>query len=307
MKQVLAYYFITPIDDPALEVARHKEFFEGRDVSSRIYISGEGINGQMSASVEDGRAYMDWVRSDSRFADVEFKIQQWPVHPFPRVTVKVREQLVAMDCHVDFSKGADHVSAAEWRDMLESNRDYLKVDVRNDYEWDVGHFEGFERPECQTFRDFPGYVEQLKEGCEPEQTDVMICCTGGIRCEFYGPLLKEAGFRNVYQLQGGIIKYGEKERGRHWKGKLFVFDDRMAVDVNPDSDEVVGRCHHCSAPSDQFVNCANVECNNLFLCCSNCLESHKGCCCDDCKEAPRVRDYREAIGHPFRRLSDRGE
>lgn len=300
---VLAYYILTPIEEPEVEVARHKAFFKGRDAMARIYIAREGINGQMSASHADAEAFMAWMRSDPRFAETEFKIQLWHEHPFPRMTVKVREQLVAMDCPVDLANGARHVSPAEWREMLESGRDLLKIDVRNDYEWDLGHFEGFDRPECETFRQFPEFVEKLKKSRDPAQTDVMICCTGGIRCEFYGPLLKEAGFRNVYQLQGGIIKYAEQERGKHWKGRLFVFDDRLGVPVNPDDDEIIGKCRHCSEPSDHFANCANVECNELFLCCPSCLERNLGCCSEACAEAPRVRDYREATFRPFRRLN----
>lgn len=300
--RVLAYYKLVPIEDPLLLMRAHKEFFQGRETTGRIYISHEGVNGQMSGLPADTAEYMEWLRGDSRFSDIEFKIQYWYENAFPRMTVKVRPHLVGIDGELDLSKQATHVSPQEWREMLESDEEYLKIDVRNDYEWEIGHFDGFERPEAKTFRDFSTYLQKLAQRCDPKKTKVMMCCTGGIRCEFYSPMVKEAGFEQVYQLQGGIIKYAEAERGKHWKGKLFVFDDRLGVEVNPDDDEVIGRCHHCATASDRLFNCANVECNELFICCEACLHDWRGCCCAECTDAPRLRNYQEGLGKPFRRL-----
>lgn len=300
--RVLAYYKLVRVDDPAELMRSHKKFFDGRDVSGRIYISEEGINGQMSGAFGDAADYIDWLHRDPRFADMEFKEQEWHENAFPRMTVKVRRHLVGIDGELDLTKQATHVSPKQWREMLESGEEFLKIDVRNDYEWEIGHFDGFERPEAKTFRDFPAYLQKLAERCDPKKTKVMMCCTGGIRCEFYSPMVKEAGFEQVYQLQGGIIKYAAEEQGRHWKGKLFVFDDRLGVEVNPNDDEVIGRCCHCETPADRLFNCANVECNELFISCEECLHQWKGCCQTDCTEAPRMRDYRDGVGKPFRRL-----
>lgn len=303
---MLAYYFFTFVEDPAVEVFKHKEFFSSRDVKGRIYISQEGINGQMSASILAAKEYMEWLQADPRFKDIEFKIHTWPEHCFPRATVKMRPQLVALDRKVDLSKAGVHLSPDEWKKMLDArDENTLLLDVRNDYEWDIGHFEGAELPQLEQFREFPTYARELKKQRDPKKTKVMMYCTGGIRCEFYSALMKEEGFEEVYQLQGGIIKYGLQAGAQHWRGKLFVFDDRLSVPISDqDPAEIISRCKHCHTPTDLYFNCANMDCNELFLSCSSCAEGTKGCCCTACQEAPRVRPFvKQDRPKPFRRLS----
>ena len=190
--------------------------------------------------------------------------------------------------------------------MLE-NRDCatLLLDVRNDYESEIGHFEGAERPKLTKFREFPAYVQELKKERDPKETPVMMYCTGGIRCEVYSALLKEAGFEKVYQLEGGVINYGHKEKGKHWKGKLFVFDDRLAAPLHPEADsEPISHCTFCASPCDAYRNCANMDCNELFLTCPGCADRLKGCCSAPCLEEGRVRPYEPGERpKPFRRVS----
>lgn len=303
---MLAYYFFTPIEDPALEVFKHKEVFLNRDIQGRIYISKEGINGQMSASPEAAAEYMEWMKSDPRFQGIEFKIHTWHEHCFPRMTVKTRPQLVALDKEVDMTKKGVHLSPEEWKKMLENkDEDTILIDVRNDYEWDIGHFEGAELPNLEKFRHFPEYARELKAERDPSKTKVMMYCTGGIRCELYSALMKEEGFNEVYQLQGGIIKYGLESGSKHWKGKLFVFDDRLSVPIAEDQPaEVISKCIHCDATTDLYFNCANMDCNELYLSCSECAEKTQGCCCKACEEAPRVRPFvKQDRPKPFRRFN----
>jgi UPF0176 protein len=130
----------------------------------------------------------------------------------------------------------------------------------------------------------------------------MMYCTGGIRCEVYSALLKDIGFEHVYQLQGGIIKYGLNQGSDRWQGKLFVFDDRLTVPISNEEAPVIGKCHHCDTASESYYNCANMDCNVLYLSCKKCLEEYKGCCCSECKEAPRLRAFQQLNPHkPFRR------
>lgn len=303
---VLAFYCFTPIDDPHLEVTRHLDFIQNKDIQCRIYLSKEGINGQMSALEEASLAYREWLASDPRFSQVAFKIHHYPEHVFPRVSVKFREQLVAIDEKVDLALTGEHVSPERWNEMLSCRDDKtLLLDVRNDYEWEIGHFEGAELPKLEKFREFPEYARKLKEQVDPKETKVMMYCTGGIRCELYSSLLKKEGFENVYQLDGGVIDYGLKEGSEHWRGKLFVFDDRLAVPIAEDKDEIISRCRHCDALSDVYFNCANMDCNELFLCCPVCAEKLLGCCSEGCKGAPRVRPYQQSgRPKPFRRWSE---
>lgn len=297
----LAYYIFEKINDPHLEVKKHKKFFKDLDVRGRIYISEEGINGQMSGSAESCEKYMAWMRGDSRFAKVHFKVHEIEENIFPRVTVKYRKELVALGEGADPREGGEHVSPEKWKEMLASG-EYLILDVRNDYEWKIGHFENATLPPLKNFRDFPAYADQLKEEVDPAKTKVMMYCTGGIRCELYSALLKKRGFQDVFQLDGGVINYGQKEGRQHWKGSLFVFDDRLATSIDGGEVEPISRCQFCEEASDTYYNCANMDCNELFLACLSCIEKLEGACGDMCQKAPRRRPFDLSKGNrPFRK------
>ncbi len=299
---ILAYYSFVSIENPQEEVDLHRFFLSGRDATARIYISEEGINGQLSIATNDAESYIAWMRERTLFKDVYFKITPYHEHVFPRLTVKYRKQLVALDRAVDLSNRGKHLSPKEWRERLEERKDHLLLDVRNHYEWLVGHFEGAVSPQCDTFREFDTYADNLSHEYDPKTTPVMMCCTGGIRCELYSALLKEKGFEEVYQLEGGIIDYGIKEGSQHWLGKLFVFDDRLTVPISDEEAPIIGQCHYCKCESESYYNCSSMDCNGLFLCCHDCLKLHEGCCSESCKAASRLRPYHHQNPHkPFRR------
>jgi UPF0176 protein len=297
----LAYYLFVALDHPHQEVEKHKSFFDKRDCTGRIYISEEGINGQMSGTTFDAEAYVAWIKEDPRFSKIQFRCHSLSEHIFPRMSVKYRPQLVALDQQIDVKERAEHVSAEKWKEMLESG-EYLVLDVRNQYEWEIGHFESALLPPLNSFREFPEYAEKLSQQVDPAKTKVMMYCTGGIRCELYSVLLKHKGFKEIYQLEGGVINYGLKEGSKHWKGKLFVFDDRLAVPIDGKESAPIAVCIHCKMGCDTYYNCANMDCNALFISCPLCLEIYKGCCSHACKETPRVRSIDLKQGNkPFRR------
>ena len=299
---VLAFYLFTPIDDPQGCVASHKAFFKDKQLTSRIYISEQGINGQMSGTKEDAEKYMCWMHTQPLFEKIVFKIHTYHEQAFPRQTIKYRKKLVALDEEVDLSNTGKHLSPGEWKERLEGSEKPLLLDVRNDYEWEVGRFNGAVCPPCETFKEFGQYAKELKDSIDPRTTPVMMYCTGGIRCELYSSLLIKEGFSEVYQLDGGIINYGLKQGSDHWKGKLFVFDDRLTVPISEHPTEVIGKCYHCEKPNETYYNCANMDCNCLFLCCSDCLEKNAGCCCTTCLTSPRIRPYHTQDAHkPFRK------
>ena len=300
---ILAYYHFSPIADPHAEVKTHKDFFLRKDVTCRIYISEEGINGQMSGIKEEALAYIQWMEQRPEFQNIKFKIHPYHENVYPRLTIKYRKQLVALDANVDMSQTGEHVSPAQWKKMLEEDKNKILIDVRNDYEWKIGRFKGAELPPCETFREFTDYADTLKETTDIKNTPVMMYCTGGIRCELYSAILKEKGFEKIYQLEGGVIEYGLKEGTKHWDGKLFVFDDRLAIPLT-DKEEgtIIGTCHHCHIPNDNYYNCANVNCNTLFLCCPNCAKQFLGCCCSECTQSPRIRPFNSENAHkPFKK------
>jgi UPF0176 protein len=301
--QVIAYYIFTTIQDPHLEIKKHKEFFSSRDMKGRIYISEEGINAQLSGFKPHAQEYIDWMRQDERFANIDFKIHEYHDNAFAKMTVKYRKQLVALDEKVDMNMTGVHLSPKEWDDMLEKkDENTVILDVRNQYEWEVGHFEGADKTNLETFREFKGYAKELKEVKDPSKTKVMMYCTGGIRCELYSCLLKDYGFNEVYQLNGGVIRYGLERGAGHWRGKLFVFDDRMVVPISEDNQETLTACQCCDKKVDHYYNCANMDCNGLFIACKECFEKEKGCCCNTCKDG-RVRPIALTDGgKPFRKL-----
>ncbi|MEI8300157.1 MAG: rhodanese-related sulfurtransferase [Chlamydiota bacterium] len=308
MYLVLAYYhFLKPpqtLQDPQRVIKDHKQFFKDKDARGRIYINEQGINGQMSIHEKDAEGYITWLHQIEGFQDVEIKVHVAQEHAFAKMTVKYRKQLAALDAEVDLNLTGEHVSPDHWKTMLEKKeQDTILIDVRNQYEWKVGHFEGAILPELETFRGFSEYVDSLKHQYDAEKTKVMMYCTGGIRCELYSALMKEKGFQTVYQLQGGVIKYGLVEGAKHWKGKLFVFDDRMVVPISEDNTEVISQCHHCGAVCDVYVNCANMDCNALFIACDKCIAHLQGCCSQECTKAPRLRAFEQGVRpKPFRKL-----
>lgn len=298
---VLAYYTFQTIENPKQEVIQHKKYLERLDATCRIYISEEGINGQASLERNDALKYIDWMHA--RFKGLEFKVHEWHEQAFPRLSIKYRKYLVGRDQSVDLSLKGESLSPEKWSEMLDQEQDALLLDVRNLYEWKVGHFKNASPSPCETFREFEKYAEELKTKHDPKQKKVMMYCTGGIRCEVYSALLKGLGFEKVYQLQGGIIKYGLEQGTKHWEGKLFVFDDRLTVPISTEEEApIVGTCHHCGSSSESYYNCASTDCNQLFLCCVMCLETFKGCCQDSCTQSQRLRPFNQQNPHkPFRR------
>ncbi len=299
---VLAFYAFEPVADPHAEVVAQKAFLQELDATARIYISEQGINAQMSLANNDVERYVTWLREREPFKNADIKIQLHHEHAFPRLTVKYRKQLVAVDCDIDLSQRGQHVSPTQWKKMLDEKTGALLLDVRNDYECKVGHFANAELPPCNEFREFTRYLQGLKERYDPKQTPVMMYCTGGIRCEVFSSLMMQQGFETDYQIHGGVIKYAEEVGADHWQGKLFVFDDRLTVPMGDHDTPSVGICHHCGKPSESYYNCANMDCNALFLCCPECLTTHSGCCQDSCRQASRLRPVSQQNAHkPFRK------
>lgn len=299
---VFSFYLFEPLEDFQEEIERQKAFCQENEILGRLYVSEQGVNGQMSALNENAEKYKEWIRNRDPFKNLTFRAQKYHEHAFPKCTIKYRKQLAALDKDVSLQNKGDYLNPKEWREKLESDDEHILLDVRNDYEWKVGHFEGSELPACSTFREFQEYATELKKRLAGKDTPIMMCCTGGIRCELFSSLLKEEGLKNIYQLQGGIINYGANEGSKHWRGKLFVFDDRLTVPISDEKAEVIGKCHSCGGPAENYYNCANMDCNELFLACDSCLKKLVGCCQTSCQEAPRVRPVSDQEPHkPFRK------
>lgn len=283
----------------------HKAFCKEHNLKGRVYINQkEGINGTVGGTHADTEAYMEWLRSFPGFAEIEFKIDECEFNPFAKLIVKRRPEIVSLKSPIDLdvaSEGGDHLNPSEWRKMLESDEDIQLIDARNNYESKVGHFEGAILPDLENFYDFPQWVDE-QEGTLDKDKKVLMYCTGGIRCEKFSILMKKKGYKEVYQLKGGILNYAKEEGGVHYKGKCFVFDDRLVVPVNPVDDDPISHCEITGDPCDMYINCANMQCNRLFICTPEGAEQMEGCCCEECKNSEFKRPFNPQNAYaPFRK------
>ncbi|MEX0778948.1 MAG: rhodanese-related sulfurtransferase [Balneolales bacterium] len=301
MYRVILYYNFTNIQDVLAFIEQHKTKCRELGLLGRVYISEEGINGTLAGEDDRVKEYEAYLRSLKGFEDTGFKADESDSVPFAKLIVKERPEIVSLKApdRLDPKEGGRYLSPAEWRKVLENEKDYVLIDVRNNYESKIGHFEGALLPDLKNFYDFPDWLDHA--GIDKEKK-VMMYCTGGIRCEKFSVLMKQKGWDDVNQLHGGILEYGKQEGGAHYKGKCFVFDDRLAVPVNPDEEEPISHCEISGVPCDMYINCANMECNRLFICSPEAADQMEGCCTDECKNHPRRRPFNpEKAGAPFRK------
>lgn len=300
MYEVILYYNFTPVEHPEIFCKEHRKFLKNLDVKGRVYISSEGINGTLAGTQEKIEQYKSFLTGLKGFENTEFKTDECDDIPFAKLICKIREQIVAL--HVDGLNPADggyHLSPAEWRKVMESGEDYVMIDVRNNYESVVGHFEGALKPDVENFYDFPQWLD---ESGIPKEKKVLMYCTGGIRCEKFSVLMKQKGWGDVNQLHGGILNYAKEEEGVHFKGKCFVFDDRLVVPVNSKDISPIARCEITGKPADTYINCANMPCNKLFVCSEEGAQIMEGCCSEECKESEYKRPFDvENAFRPFRK------
>jgi len=256
------------------------------DVLGRIYVAHEGINAQLSLPAENFNLFKAHLESISFLKDVRLNVAvEQDNKSFLKLKVKVRNKILAdglNDSTFDVTDIGKHLGAKEFNDML-ANPNTICVDMRNHYESEIGYFKGAKRPDVDTFRDSLDIIEEELKN-DKEDKNIIMYCTGGIRCEKASAYYKHKGFKNVFQLEGGIIEYTRQvnEEGLENKflGKNFVFDHRLAESI---SDDIVSNCHQCGEPCDTHTNCVNVACHLLFIQCESCADKMNKCCSDDCK------------------------
>ena len=271
------------------EIFRNHLFitWDALDVLGRIYVAQEGINAQLSVPAPNFVAFKKHLDSVSFLKDVRLNIAiEQDAKSFLKLKVKVRHKIVADgldDTSFDVTNKGIHINATDFNDLLE-DPDTVLVDMRNHYESEIGYFKGAITPDVDTFRDSLDIIEEdLKD--HKEDKKLVMYCTGGIRCEKASAYYKHKGFKQVYQLEGGIIEYARQVENQglenKFMGKNFVFDHRRGERISPD---IVSNCHQCGAPCDEHVNCSNEACHLLFIQCSNCSEAMENCCSTDCQE-----------------------
>ena len=285
-RKTVSFYRYVIIDSPADLRDELYEAWKELGVLGRIYLAHEGVNAQLSVPEPHWEAFVKNVLENPLFKDMPFKIAlEDDGNSFFKLTIKVRKQIVADGLPIDeydVTNVGVHLDAKSWNDALEKGA--TVVDMRNHYESEIGKFKGAICPDVETFKEELPEVKKMLEGKEDEQ--ILLYCTGGIRCEKTSAYLKHHGFQDINQLHGGIIDYArqldsDESLNNNFEGKNFVFDERRGERI---SDDVISSCHQCGDPFDTHVNCKNVNCNLLFLQCDNCKEKYENCCSVDCIE-----------------------
>ncbi|GAA0880413.1 rhodanese-related sulfurtransferase [Algoriphagus jejuensis] len=286
---ILLYYCYAKIENAEAYREEHHLFCVENNIRGRIIISDEGLNGTVSGLHEDCEKYMAYIHADPRFAMTEFKIDQHEKHAFAKIHCRYKPEIVHSALrHLDPNvKTGKHLDPEAFK-ALKDQEDVVILDVRSNYEHELGHFKNALTLDIDNFRDFPEKVKELEH---LKNKKVLTYCTGGIKCEKASAFLLEQGFEDVYQLHGGIIKYGMEAGGEDFEGKCYVFDNRIAVDVNSVNPSVVSKCHVCGTDCDRMVNCANPTCNEHLPICEKCGVELEGTCSVECKENPEKRPY----------------
>ena len=287
--QVLLYYHYVTIEDPEQFANEHLAFCKELGLKGRILVAGEGINGTCSGTIEQTEKYMEHMRAHPLFHDIVFKIDEADGHTFKKMHCRPRPELVNLSLEDDVNPHeitGEYLKPADFMEQMQRD-DVVVLDVRNTYEYDVGHFRGAIRPEVETFRDTPDSVRENRHLFEGKK--VLTYCTGGIRCEKFSGWLKREGFEDVAQLHGGIATYGKdpETKGQLWDGQMYVFDERLTVPINQVEHVVVGRDYFDNQPCERYVNCANPECNKQILCSEENEHKYLRGCTHECRVTPR--------------------
>jgi len=290
--QTLLYYCYSHIQDAEQYAENHLKFCKELGLAGRIIVADEGLNGTVSGTKEQCKAYMDYIYADGRFNATEFKIDDVEQPSFMKMHCRYKSEIVhsgLKDPNVidPTKKTGKHLEPKEFLKMKD-REDVIVLDVRSNYEHNMGKFKNAITLDIENFRDFPAMINEL---AKYKDKKILTYCTGGIKCEKASALLLHEGFKDVYQLHGGIIKYGKEAGGEDFEGKCYVFDNRIAVDVNQVNPVIISTCRNCETTTSKMINCANPECNEHFTQCDACGEQLDGCCSETCQEHPRKRPY----------------
>jgi UPF0176 protein len=300
LDKVILYYAFTPIADPTALMLWQKNLCETLNIKGRIIISEQGINGTLGGKMSDLKKYVKATKDYPGFNKIDFKWSAGTGNDFPKLKIKIKDELVLFGKTDEIKVGEKGIIGGgihlrpEEVDKLVAERsdDVVFFDGRNSFEAKIGRFKDAVVANTSTTRDFiaeldSGKFDHLKNKA------VITYCTGGIRCEILSVLMKNRGFQEVYQIKGGVVRYGNKFGDKsHWEGSLFTFDDRLTIDFS-DEVKMIGTCKRCEAKTKSFRNCLNEGCHQLVLLCDECYANHKGL---PCKHDRETKTNRELVG-----------
>jgi len=283
--QILLYYKYTHISAPEEFKDSQLKLCQKLNLKGRIIVAHEGINGTIEGKLADTEKYIKELTKDSRFADIHFKKSSGIGNSFPKLSIKVRSEIVSAHLGNDINPSevtGKYLTPEQLHNWINSGKNFYLVDMRNDYEQAVGYFANGLLAPFTNFRDLPKILPILED---LKDQVIVTVCTGGVRCEKASGFLLENGFKQVYQLYGGIVSYMEKYPNEDFLGKLYVFDGRVTIGFNTEDPKhmVVGQCTFCQSPVDTYYDCQNLYCQGKrhFISCKSCLEKNSGLCKQD--------------------------
>ena len=288
LQKIILYYGFGKLEDPEAIRLWQKTLCESLGLKGRILISEHGINGTLGGDMSALKKYVRTTKEYPAFRKIDFKWSDGTGQDFPRLRVRVRKEIVTFGSpdeivvgKVGIENGGVHLKPDQVNELVaQRGDDVVFFDGRNAFEAKIGKFKNAIVPNVETTREF---IEELESGKYDHIKDkpIVTYCTGGIRCEILSAVMKNRGFKEVYQIEGGIVRYGERfgdDGPSLWEGSLYVFDGRMKMDFT-DKAKTIGQCEKCSAPTSQFYNCANLACRDLILLCEPCAANQDNLSC----------------------------
>jgi UPF0176 protein len=332
MKNILFYKYVE-IANPDILKKEQNKLASSLQLLGTILIAKEGINGCLSGVDKNINKYKKTLIRNKSFSDITFKEGPTSKHTFKKLHIRIRDEIVSSKFDVNISLKGRYIGPKELKSLLDKKEKIILLDARNNYEYDIGRFEGAVHLNLDTFREFPKRIEELqginskfknhknynkkhttvndssnkikksinkdsiinknlskkgnnilKNADFLKNKKIITYCTGGVRCEKASAYLRDKGFRNVYQLHGGILAYGKECGNVHWEGRCFVFDTRGAIDIDPNNNsKPITQCVLCHLPNSSLHNCSLTSCDKFFTCCEDCMAKLEGCCSKLCR------------------------
>lgn len=286
--KVISFYKYVGIDDSEALAKEHLNWCLENGIKGKIYLAKEGINGSIFGDEEATIKYKDHLRSFKIFEDVWFKETPTEQIAFSKMHVRIKEEIVNSGLrNTKLKNTAPKLTPEQLLKFYEEGKDFVIVDARNWYESKIGKFKNAITPQITHFREWANVVESLEEY---KNKTIVTYCTGGVRCEKASAYMREHGFKDVYQVDGGILNYIQQFPDTYWEGGMFVFDDRKVIEPNTKEElKYTANCHFCGTPASYHINCHNQTCDKIIVCCHNCKVEKEYCCSDECRKSSNKR------------------
>ncbi|HEX7357088.1 MAG TPA: rhodanese-related sulfurtransferase [Ignavibacteriaceae bacterium] len=286
--KVISFYKYVKIEDPESLAKDHLNWCMQNNIKGKVYLANEGINGSVFGDNQTTAYYKNQLKSYKIFEDIWFKETATDKIAFSKLHVRVKQEIVNSGLmKTKLKNTAPKLTPEQLLKLYEDKKDFVIVDARNWYESKIGKFKNAITPQITHFREWPKVVDSLNDY---KDKTIITYCTGGIRCEKASAYMREKGFKNVYQIDGGILNYIQKFPDTYWEGGMFVFDDRRVFEPNTKEElKYTSNCHFCGKPTSYHINCHNIDCDKIIVCCHDCKIENEYCCSTECRSSSNKR------------------